>query len=231
MLRDLRRRIVRERTLERDPLRRRPSERHRLFAKLYWLQRVWEPLGIWGHRRAVCGGATGTTLEIGVGTGFSFPYYRIGRLVACDPNVHMLRASRDRARRAEFIVSLVAARAEALPFRDCAFDTVVSCLTFCTIDDRDAAAKEIERVAAPEGQFRFVEHGRSPRPVIAMLQRLVTPLWRRVFGGCHLDREPSPPLGSLDLVKIRRCSAGTVARGTAQKVPAPEAASLTEAGS
>lgn len=174
---------------------------------------------MWRHRRAVCGGATGTTLEIGVGTGFSFPYYRIDHLVACDPNVHMLRAARDRAERADIIVAFVATRAEALPFRDCAFDTVVSCLTFCTIDDRDAAATEIERVAAPEGQFRFVEHGRSERWGFSRVQRMITPLWSRLFGGCHLDREPAPPLGSMELKRSRRCSGGTVARGTAVKVP------------
>lgn len=211
-------------------MRSRPSERHRLFAKLYFMQRIWEPLGMWRHRRAVCGGATGPTLEIGVGTGFSFPYYRadrIERLVACDPNLHMLRAARDRAERTELVASFVAARAEALPFLDCSFETLTSCLTFCTIDDRAQAASEIERVLSPGGQFRFAEHGRSERRWLARLQRVLTPAWRRLFGGCHLDREPAPPLASLELSKIRRCSAGTVARGTGLKATVSKEADVT----
>lgn len=186
---------------------------------------------MWRHRRAVCGGATGATLEIGVGTGFSFPYYRIEHLVACDPNMHMLRIARRRARTTGREVVLVAARAEALPFRDGAFDTVTSCLTFCTVDDRNGATSEIERVLDAGGQFRFAEHGRSERRGFAAIQRLLTPGWRRLFGGCRLDREPAPPLGSLDLAKLRRCSAGTVARGTARKITAAESSVVHEAES
>lgn len=208
---------------------RRPSERHRLFAMLYWMQRIWEPLGMWRHRRAVCGGATGTTVEIGVGTGFSFPYYRIERLIACDPNVHMLRAARERAQTLDLAVSFVAARAEALPFATGCFDTVISCLTFCTIADREGAASEVERVLEPGGQFRFVEHGLSERRALATLQRAIAPLSRTLLGGCSLDREPSPPVGSLELTKIRRCSGGTVARGTAKKVTVALAAPTIDA--
>ncbi len=215
MLSRLRHRFVRKRALERDPLR--PSERHRIFAKLYWLQRVWEPLGVWRHRRAVCGGATGRTLEIGVGTGFSLPYYRIERLTACDPSIHMLHAARKHAERMRLALTVVAARAEALPFVSGSFDSVTSCLTFCTIPDRESAAAEVERVLGSKGQFRFVEHGISERRALATLQRTITPAWRKLFGGCHLDRVPAPPIGSLELTKIRRCSAGTVARGTAKK--------------
>ncbi|GAC1425376.1 MAG: hypothetical protein NVSMB57_16870 [Actinomycetota bacterium] len=192
-----------------------PSERHRLFAALYPLQRIWEPLGMWRHRRAVCGGATGTTLEIGIGTGFSLPYYRVQRLIACDPNLNMLRAAKARARKARMDVSFVVASAEALPFDDRSFETVTSCMTFCTIEDRDRAISEIGRVLAADGQFRFVEHGRSSRPVLAAFQDAITPASRFLFAGCRMNRDSAPPLGQLELKKVRRCSAGTVARGTA----------------
>jgi hypothetical protein len=35
----------------------------------------------------------------------------------------------------------------------------------------------------------FVEHGRAPEARVAHWQDRLTPLWRRVSGGCHLNRK------------------------------------------
>jgi hypothetical protein len=43
-------------------------------------------------------------------------------------------------------------------------------------------------VLRPGGTLHFVEHGLSPRPSVARWQDRLTPLWRRLFGGCHLNR-------------------------------------------
>lgn len=187
-----------------------------MFAAFYFLQRIWEPLGIARHRRAVVRGVSGRTLEVGVGTGFSLPYYANLPLVACDPNIWMLKRARRRARRLGLRVSFVAAAGESLPFGERTFDTVVSQLVFCTVDDPAMVASEIQRVLNGDGRFRFVEHGLATRPIIRGVQRAITPVWRRLFGGCRLDRDVVTPMvdAGLTATKLRRCSGGSVVRGT-----------------
>jgi ubiquinone/menaquinone biosynthesis C-methylase UbiE len=195
---------------------RRRSERHRLFAGFYFLQRIWEPLGIARHRRAVARGVGGRTLEIGVGTGYSLRYYADVPLVACDPNIWMLKRARRRARKLGHRVAFVVAAGESLPFGDRSFDTVVSQLVLCTVDDPVVVASEIGRVLDKDGRFRFVEHGLATRPLYRGVQRAIAPVWRRLFGGCRLDRDVVTPMvdSGLTLAKLRRCSGGSVVRGT-----------------
>lgn len=194
----------------------RPGTAHRLFARLYFLQRIWEPLGLARHRRGVARGVAGRALEVGVGTGFSLPYYATAPAAACDPNLTMLRIARRRARRLNAATSFVAARAEALPFRPGAFDTVVTQNLLCSVDDPGRAAREIHRVLARDGHLRSVEHGIAERPGMARWQRTITPLWRRLVGGCRLDRDVITPYVDAGLIpaRVRRCSGGSVVRGT-----------------
>ena len=195
---------------------RRPSERNRLFAHLYFLQRIWEPLGLAPHRRAVARGVVSPALEIGIGTGFSLSYYETPPLVACDPNLAMLRKARRRAQRLGHKIHFVAARGEALPFPDRAFVTIVSEALLCSVDSPEGVAREVHRVLDGDGHYRFVEHGIASRPVMARIQRLITPAWRHIFGGCRLDRDPVAPLAAAGLhaERLRRCSGGSVVRAT-----------------
>lgn len=197
--------------------------RHRIFARLYFLQRVWEPLGLARHRRAVARGVRGRTLEIGIGTGFSLPYYAEAPQVACDPNVTMLRAARRRARRLGIGTAFVVADGEALPFRAAAFDTVVSEAVLCSVGSPDAVASEVRRVLRTDGYLRCVEHGLASRPALAALQRAITPVWRRLFGGCRLDRDIVGPLVRAGLApeRLHRCSGGTVVRATMRAAAEP----------
>ncbi|MBI4391026.1 MAG: methyltransferase domain-containing protein, partial [candidate division NC10 bacterium] len=78
---------------------------------------------------------------------------------------------------------------EALPFRDGAFDTVVSTLVFATILEPGAAARELRRVLKPNGRLHFFEHFRSRHPLLARLQDAVTPMWKRFLGGCEPNRD------------------------------------------
>jgi ubiquinone/menaquinone biosynthesis C-methylase UbiE len=94
-----------------------------------------------------------------------------------------------RARRRAPAARLVQARAEGLPFRDRAFDTVVSGLVFCSVDDPARGLAEVRRVLAPRGTLRMLEHVRSARPGWARLQDRVQPLWTRMTGGCRPNRE------------------------------------------
>jgi ubiquinone/menaquinone biosynthesis C-methylase UbiE len=79
--------------------------------------------------------------------------------------------------------------AQRLPFEDATFDTVVVALSLCTIPDAPSALREARRVLRDDGQLLFVEHVRSLRPFVARVQDAATPLWKRVAGGCHLNRD------------------------------------------
>ena len=86
-------------------------------------------------------------------------------------------------------VELVPAGAEEIPFADRTFDTVLVTYALCTIPDPVRAAREMARVLAPDGSLLFCEHGLAPDASVRRWQRRVNPLWRRVAGGCNLDRD------------------------------------------
>ena len=127
-------------------------------------------------------------LEVGTGTGLNLPRYSDRALViATDLQLSMLAAARTRRRTGQY---LVCARAEALPFRDADFQAVVGTFVFCTVDDPQRGLAEVRRVLRPAGELRLLEHVRWNRhPWLARLQDLLTPAWRRVADGCHLNRD------------------------------------------
>lgn len=140
-------------------------------------------------RRDVVGSAEGRVLEVAAGTGLNFPHYRRGTtVVATEPDLGMLERARDRAGSAEAGIVLVAADAQNLPFRDRAFDTVVVCLGLCTIPSPPLALAEFRRVLRLGGVARMLEHVRVDRPIMGRVQDLVTPVWRRLAGGCRLNQ-------------------------------------------
>lgn len=149
------------------------------------LMAVFERSGLGRWREWLAKGASGRTLDLGTGTGRDLPLYPPGvRAVAVDPHPENLA----RARRRAPGVPLVVARAEALPFRDGAFDTVVCGLVLCSVADLDRALAEARRVLRPGGALRLLEHVRE-RGVRGALQDLVQPAWTAISGGCHPNRE------------------------------------------
>lgn len=139
-------------------------------------------------RREVVRPAEGDVLEIAAGTGLDFPHYRAGvTVVATEPDLRMLERARDRAERADATIVLVAADAQALPFRDRSFDTAVVGLGLCTIPSPPRALAELRRVLRPGGIARLLEHVRLERPIIGWVQDVATPVWRRIAGGCRLN--------------------------------------------
>jgi ubiquinone/menaquinone biosynthesis C-methylase UbiE len=143
------------------------------------------------YRRAIVGTAQGEVLEIGVGSGLNLPLYgpAVTSIVALDPSPELLRLAHERISDALVPVSLLQASAEQLPFVDATFDAVVMTWTLCSIPHPVAALIEMRRVLKPGGQLLFVEHGLSPEPGVARWQRWLTPCWKRIGGGCHLDRK------------------------------------------
>jgi ubiquinone/menaquinone biosynthesis C-methylase UbiE len=141
-------------------------------------------IGRW--RRWLTAGAQGWTLDVGTGTGRNLPLFPAGTfVVAVDPSLSALRRARRRAPGA----ALTAASVEALPFRDGVFDTIASSLVFCSVPDPDRGLAEVRRVLRPFGHLRMLEHVRSVVPWRAWCQDLIQPVWTRVMGGCHPNRE------------------------------------------
>jgi ubiquinone/menaquinone biosynthesis C-methylase UbiE len=85
-------------------------------------------------------------------------------------------------------VTFAHASAERLPFADAAFDTAVMTWTLCSIPDADRALAEVRRVLRPAGTLLFIEHGRAPDARVRAWQDRLTPAWRPISGGCHLNR-------------------------------------------
>lgn len=163
---------------------------HRWFAAIYDLlsacceRRLLSQVRTW-----IAGQATGRVLEIGAGTGANFPYYRAAeQIVAVEPDPYMLRRARKRAAELGLDVEFHRVPAEVLPFADASFDTVVATLVLCTVADPARSLAEARRVVKPRGTFRFIEHVRAREGSLARLQDTLTPLWRRLGAGCHLNR-------------------------------------------
>lgn len=145
-----------------------------------------EATGFREWREQLVAGSRGHVLDVGCGTGRNLPMYGGGiAAVGLDPRLQLLDAARRRAPAAQ----LVAASAEALPFRDATFDTVVSGLVFCSVPDPLLGLAEVRRVLRPGGRLRMLEHVRSLRPWMARWQDLIQPAWTWVSGGCHPNRD------------------------------------------
>ena len=158
------------------------------------------------YRRATVAAAHGRVLEIGVGSGLNFPLYgkQVEFVYGIDPSPRLLSIARRRAAASGIPVELLLGSATAIPLADNAVDTVVMTWTLCSIPDPPAALHEMLRVLKPDGNLCFVEHGLSPEPGVERWQRRLTPPWRRIAGGCHLDRKMDDLIrqAGFDLTKL-----------------------------
>lgn len=142
--------------------------------------------------------AQGRVLEIGIGTGRNLPFYdhgKLEKLYGLDPALQMHRKARQRMRAAGLEVELLDLPAEQIPMEDASFDTVVTTFTLCTIPDAVSALREMRRVLKPQGQLLFCEHGQAPDASVRRWQERLTPIWKPIAGGCHLDRDIPGLLG------------------------------------
>jgi len=136
--------------------------------------------------------AYGDVLEVGIGSGLNLPFYShdVQRVYAVDPSVELQRMARKKAVadpiRLEFLVQ---SAEEQLPLPDASIDTAVVTWTLCSIADAPKALQQVNRVLKMNGRLIFVEHGHSPDPGVAVWQERITPLWKRIGGGCHLNRK------------------------------------------
>jgi ubiquinone/menaquinone biosynthesis C-methylase UbiE len=178
-------------------------------------QWLFERTGLASWRRWLTTGAVGRTLDVGTGTGRNLPLFAPpARVVALDPD----RRSLARARRRAPDVPLVVGRAEGLPFRDGAFDTVVSGLVFCSVDDPAAGLAEVRRVLRPGGELRMLEHVRSVSRFASWWQDAVQPAWTWCAGGCRPNRhtERAVERAGFTIHQGDRRARGTMRRFRAQ---------------
>jgi ubiquinone/menaquinone biosynthesis C-methylase UbiE len=149
------------------------SLHRRIFAAMYDGQmRRSEKAGLTDMRTALIAQAAGNVLEIGAGTGANLAHYgsAVSSLTVTEPDVFMFKRLERHADAGQPGPIVLRAPAEDLPFDDGIFDTVVSTLVLCGVDDQPRAVREISRVLRPGGRLLFLEHVRADDPVAAKKQ-------------------------------------------------------------
>jgi ubiquinone/menaquinone biosynthesis C-methylase UbiE len=134
--------------------------------------------------------ARGEVLEVGIGSGLNLAFYssEVQRVYGVDPSVELQQMARKRLGSID-VEFLSQSAEEPLPLANASIDTVVLTWTLCSIADPQRALQEMKRVLRASGRLIFVEHGRAPDAGVVVWQDRLTPLWKRIGGGCHLNRK------------------------------------------
>lgn len=142
-------------------------------------------------RAQVCAGASGEVLEVGFGSGTNLAHYPdvVARIDAVEPSDLAWERAQDVVAAFGRPVRRIGLDGAALGLDDASVDAVVSAYTMCTIPHLEAALAEFRRVLRPGGALHFVEHALSPDSRVAGWQQRIQPVWGRVAGGCHLNRD------------------------------------------
>jgi ubiquinone/menaquinone biosynthesis C-methylase UbiE len=169
------------------------------------------------YRERVLTGAEGRVLEIGAGSGANLPYYtsRATEVLGLEPHPK-LQSMASRAG-----LRVIQGSAEAIPLNGGSVDSVVTTWTLCSIPDVEAALREMRRVLRPGGRLLFVEHGLAPDAGVQRWQHRLTPWWKRIGGGCHLDR---------DIPALIRAAGFAIERIDAGHMPGPRPMTYMYAG-
>ncbi|MGC1813173.1 MAG: methyltransferase domain-containing protein, partial [Solirubrobacterales bacterium] len=172
-----------------------------------------------GNREWVCERAEGEVLDLAAGTARNLPFYPNGvKVTGVELSPEMAELGRQRATDLGRGIDMRVGDAEALPFPDDSFDTVVCTYGLCTIPDDAAAVREAKRVLRPGGRILLAEHVRSPNPIVRTIQRIAEPIAHR-FAGDHLLREPLGHLATegFEVEELERLKAGWVELVAARK--------------
>ncbi len=147
--------------------------------------------GAAAHRQRLVEAAYGDVVEIGAGYGATFPFYpsAVTRVLALEPDPTLRALALAEAVKAPVPITVHDGMAESLPAADESVDVVVSSLVLCSVADQSAVLAEVQRVLRPGGLLLFYEHVRSAHRVLAAAEDLISPLWSRLAGGCHPNRD------------------------------------------
>jgi ubiquinone/menaquinone biosynthesis C-methylase UbiE len=151
----------------------------------------------------------GDVLEVGIGSGLNLPFYtdRVRRVYGLDPSPELQQMTRRRAADLHFPVEFMSQPAEsAIPLPSGTIDTVVLTWTLCSVRDPQLALREVRRVMKPDSRLVFIEHGSAPDARVRNWQRRITPVWKRLAGGCHLNRSVDRILerAGLEICELKR---------------------------
>jgi ubiquinone/menaquinone biosynthesis C-methylase UbiE len=142
-------------------------------------------------RQLVLPAAQGTVLEIGIGSALNLPHYSrdVAHLYGVEPSRELLQMARRKTDGAAFPVTLLNQTAEKIPLENHSVDTVVMTWVLCSIVEDLTVLQEMKRILRPGGRLLFLEHGLAPEPKIQWWQNRLTPIWKRIGGGCCLNKK------------------------------------------
>jgi ubiquinone/menaquinone biosynthesis C-methylase UbiE len=143
------------------------------------------------QREKVVPGARGRVLEVGIGSGLNLSFYdgtRVTKIWGLDPSLEMTRMAEKAARSLHLDLEFIGVPADEIPLDDDSVDTIVVTYTLCTIPDTTPALQQMARVLRSDGQLIFCEHGAAPDASVRRWQERLNPLWKRIGGGCNLNR-------------------------------------------
>ena len=144
------------------------------------------------QRKKVVPNAEGIVLEVGIGSGLNLPFYdnsKVTRIWGLDPSEELSSMAKETAKNLDLDVKFISSGAEEIPLPDNYFDTALVTYTMCTIPEVIRANIEIKRVLKNTGKLIFCEHGKAPDLNIAKWQSRIDPIWGKLAGGCHLNRD------------------------------------------
>jgi len=144
------------------------------------------------QRKKVIPFAKGNVLEIGIGSGLNLPFYNkdnVSHLLAIDPSEDLWKKNKVAIENLPFDFNFAKAFAENIPADNNSFDTVILTYTLCSIKETQEALEEIRRVLKGSGKLLFCEHGKAPDIAVQKWQNRINPLWKRIGGGCNLNRD------------------------------------------
>lgn len=176
--------------------------------------------------------ARGRVLEVGIGSGLNLPYYDPAvatELWGLDPSPEMLRIAAHAARSGSVVPHWIDRSVEELPLESASMDTIVTTFTLCSVASPEEGLRQMYRVLKPGGTLIFCEHGAAPDRAVRRWQDRLTPIWKRLAGGCHLNRDVSGlltrsgfRLTALETTVVRKWwLAGYIFHGTAMRPAGP----------
>ncbi|MBS3803249.1 MAG: class I SAM-dependent methyltransferase [Oleiphilaceae bacterium] len=142
-------------------------------------------------RNQVVPQSRGVVLEVGIGSGINLPLYdpdKVELVYGLEPSEGMRRKAQSNLKKSAVPVRWLDLPGEEIPLQDNSVDTLLLTFTLCTIPDWKTALKQMARVLRPDGQLLFLEHGQSPQSNVRKWQDRITPGWKKIAGGCHLNR-------------------------------------------
>jgi ubiquinone/menaquinone biosynthesis C-methylase UbiE len=135
--------------------------------------------------------ARGRVLEVGMGSAINMQFYnpeQVDKVYGLEPSEGMRRKAQHNLAKSAIAVEWLDLPGEQIPLDDNSIDTVLLTFTLCTIPDWSAALWQMRRVLKPNGELLFLEHGESPDEGTQKWQHRITPGWKKLAGGCHLNR-------------------------------------------